>query len=398
MIRTICTVMATRIEECERAIDELAAAGASPRAIVQLRRDFGESAARQLLEVAALQPKARRKFGPGTWWVTNRSLQQATPWQVAARKADWLGGCPVLDLCCGIGGDAMQFALRSRLTAVDVDPLVIAYAKANLRKVASLQSPQFVCQDVTEIALPRDCAIHIDPDRRGEGVRASDPERYQPDWAQVQRMIENANSAVVKLAPAARVRPPRAESHRCWISLGGRVREQSLICGQAIQRGGFEPGFVSAIKVRADGSCSRFAPTADSDSAVSDGSRPAGYLIDPDAAIRAAGLTEAFAAHFGLSTLGGPTGFLTGEISCLDELSDLAIVGRVLWHGSADDRKLRSELRQRDAVPSVVKVRGSDQDPSAIVRRYRKCGHQSVTLWLGRSQRGSYAAITEPTD
>ena len=166
MNRTICTVMATRIEECERAIDELAAAGASPRAIVQLRRDFGESAARQLLEVAALQPKARRKFGPGTWWVTNRSLQQATPWQVAARKADWLAGCPVLDLCCGIGGDAMQFASRSRLTAIDVDPLVIAYAKANLRKVGSLQSPQFVCQDVTEIALPRDCAIHIDPDRR----------------------------------------------------------------------------------------------------------------------------------------------------------------------------------------------------------------------------------------
>jgi hypothetical protein len=397
MNRTICSVMASRIEQCERAIDELATTAPSPSVITQLRREFGDSSASHLLEVAALQPKARLKFGQGTWWVTGRSLQQATPWQVAARKASWLAGWPVMDLCCGIGGDAMQLAARGRLTAADLDPLLISFAKANVRKVASSESHQFVCQDVTEMSLPPECAIHVDPDRRSDGARTSDPDRYQPDWTQLEKMIEKTKAAVVKLAPAARIRPPRAPSHRCWISLGGRVREQSLICGEAVQRGDFQPGSVSAMKVRADGSFARFAPAVASDVSVRDQAQPVEYLIDPDAAVRAAGLTEAFAAYFGLHTIGGPSGFLTGEVAHREELSDLAIVRRVLWSGSADDRKLRSELRRRNAAATVIKVRGTHHDPAQLARRYRKCGHQRVTLWLGRSRERCYAALTEPT-
>lgn len=397
MNRTIVTIMGSHIEQCERVIAELATTAPSPSVITHLRREFGDSAANQLLEVAALQPKARLKLGDGTWWVTDRSLQQATPWQVAAQKASWLADWPVMDLCCGIGGDAMQLAARGRVTAADLDPLLISFAEANVRKVASCESSEFVCRDVTELELPPDCAIHVDPDRRRDGARASDPDRYHPDWTQLERMIASTNAAVVKLAPAARIRPTREPSHRCWISLGGRVREQSLICGDAVRHGGFQPGSVSAMKVRGDGSCARFAPRVDRGVSVPEQARPVEYLIDPDASVRAAGLTEAFAAHFGLHTIGGPSGFLTGAVARLEELSELAIVGRVLWSGSADDRKLRRELRRRDAAATVIKVRGTHHDPAQLIRRYRKCGQQPVTLWLGRSPQRWYAAITEPT-
>jgi hypothetical protein len=170
-----------------------------------------------------------------------------------------------------------------------------------------------------------------------------------------------------------------------------------LICGEAVHRGGFSPGLVSAMKIREDGSCARFAPLVNSDASVQDQPLPAEYLIDPDAAVRAAGLTEAFAANFGLHTIGGPSGFLTGSGANLEAVRELAIVGRVLWSGSADDRKLRSELRKCDARPNVVKVRGTQHDPAQLARRYRKCGQQQTTLWLGRSRLRCYAALTEPT-
>ncbi len=123
-------------------------------------------------------------------------------------------------------------------------------------------------------------------------------------------------------------------------------------------------------------------------------------LVDPDAAIRAAGLTETFARMHACKILGSPSGFLTCDDSALitPSISPMVVTGTVIWSGSCDDRKLRKELRSRGVYPAIIKVRGTDHDPAMLAKRYRKCGDEPVTLWIGRTGSGVFAAITRPLD
>ncbi len=410
MNQSILQAIANCRQECERVIRECSESvlrsdadlGALRR---EFGREFGREIADQLIQIATLQSKAVSKFGDGVWWVTQKSLQQATPWQVAALKASWLGTDTVIDLCCGVGGDAMQLVSRGPVLAIDSDPLMRAMAAANVQRAANHDpgsshpiAAEVVCEDVRHTSLPGGCSLHIDPDRRPGQDRKTAPDFYQPAWHDVVRMIAVADSAVVKLAPAARIAGAVEESHRCWISLGGSVREQALLCGKAVFEAGLQPRCVSAVKVSHDGSHHRFAPLGDVPLDVPHALKPQAFLVDPDAAIRASGLTEAFACEHGLATLGGPAGFLTGDPVEIAAVCNLSQSQRVVWHGSVDDRKIRRELRQRDMYPLSIKVRGTDHDPARLTKRYRKCGTKPITLWFGRVGDRVYSAFTVPLE
>ena len=371
------------------------------RTVAKLRQDFGEPLADQILTSARLQSKARAKLGEGTWWVSERSLQQATAWQVARVKASWFGHDPVDDLCCGIGGDAIQLAKRGSVLAVDSDPTLIPMVAANLDQSHSSYPTGVLCGDVLSLPRTSGAAVHIDPDRRPSQRRSSAPELSQPAWQNVEKLVNQTHAAIVKLAPAAE---PTAETidhwHRCWISLAGSVREQSLICGQAVDRSGQCHGGRSALVIKADGRHRWFTAetqTSDGQRCGDVADRPLAWMIDPDAAIRAAGLTEAYANQHGLKVLGKASGFLTAEDPppLDDSATATAVVGRVIWSGSCDDRKLRRELRARNVHPAVIKCRGTEHDPATLCKRYRSCGAQPVTLWIGRAAGRVVVAMTD---
>ena len=97
---------------------------------------------RWLSEVVRLQPAAVAKLGPppsGIWWVTDRSLQQATAEPVAVLKASWIKPFErtIADVCCGIGGDLVRWATDRPAMAVDRDPQMLAMAAANLGPAAA---------------------------------------------------------------------------------------------------------------------------------------------------------------------------------------------------------------------------------------------------------------------
>ncbi len=259
-----------------------------------------------------------------------------------------------------------------------------------------------ICADVTALDLPKHRSIHLDPDRRVDQQRRSDPSAFQPSWQQVSQVVRGSAAAIVKLAPVSEIPEgglPASEFHRCWISLSGSVREQTLLWGSVIDRAGQRRGERSALVLRSDESFAWFAAEMGGECSIPlECEDPPAVLVDPNAAIRAAGLTEAFANHHELGLLSGPAGFLAGNMDVTrhhDSIGCLAVVGTVQWWGSCDDRKLRKEFRARGVFPETIKVRGTDHDPSVLVKRYRRCGDRPVTLWIGRHGKRVFAAITE---
>ncbi len=341
-----------------------------------------------------LQRKARAKFGAGNWWFTERALQQSTPHQVASLKASWFGDVPVADLCCGIGGDAMRLAMRGPTIAIDSDPTMVMLARANCDELGELPHRiEFICDDAVDFASRWSHAVHIDPDRRPDEKRTSSPGYYHPAWRDVATIVQRSPSAVVKLAPAAIVESSQlaVASHRTWISLRGSVREQSLLVGKAMELADLPPDTLSAIVVRGDATFDRFVAQEDG-ARVSTVDGPSQWIIDPDAAIRAGGLTDSFALRHGMNAIGAPSGFLTSS----HDVSSLAMatVGRIEWSGSSDERKLKREMRSHGVYAAVVKLRGVQRDPEKNIRATRNCGDRPVTLWMGAVGKKVYAVWT----
>ena len=388
----------------------------SSAVLKKLRATFGESPAGELFTVAQLQTKAKRKFDDGSrieddrvWWVTDRALQQSTPWQVARLKASWLADRPVSDLCCGLGGDAMQFSRHNHVLAVDCDAQIASYASRNLRADNS-DSTEVVCANVLTLQSQRDHWIHVDPDRRPTEKRTTHPDTYLPSFDQIEMIFRNAKTGgLVKLAPAARFSDDKASallnsSHRCWMSLSGSVREQTLIVGEACDAAKKETGGRSAVSINRVSDCVTFSVGADEyqsvlQSGIEWTDAPGDLLVDPDAAIRAAGLTESYARHFGLAALGGPSGFLTSSIrtcqNTLKELTSMSVVGHVLWTGGYDEKRVKKAFRKAGWYAKAVKTRGSRVDPIVTAKRLADCGEKPVTLWISQIHKRIIATVTE---
>ena len=400
----------------------------NPPSLRQLRGRVGDPLAALVSEAAELQWRARQKLASAThsdpqslWWTTARSLAQATPARVADLKARLLSCERVWDLCCGIGGDSLALLRNASTTnvgevySVDRDPVLMAMLKENVRLNQPVAETRWeaICDDVLSQDYQPNDGVHIDPDRRIDGKRTTRPQDYSPAWAEVCQIVDRVAAALIKLAPAAEL--PKSETnglfdcpalplHRAWISLSGSVREQLLICGAALDQTSevvgqpLSPGQRSAIVLRADGDPAVFA-AADWSLPAPRASQVQRWMIDPDAAVRAAGLTVAFADAYQASTLGGPAGYLTS-----DQLTEadagrlnqngLAICESVLWSGSSDDRRLRKKMRSLDVYPQRVKTRGVSQDPNQLEKRYRECGTHPATLWIGKNGKGQYAVLS----
>jgi hypothetical protein len=404
------------LRQCEL-IGRLSSKPITANVAMSLRREHGQQAASLLMTIATNQTRATDKFGPGIWMANEKSIAQATDRVVADYKASLFGNATVFDLCSGIGGDAMELAKRGPVVAVDIDPQMVAMAMANLctdssRRGQSMQDTEAICADATQLTIPPDAAIHIDPDRRPQGTsRVVQPSSYLPSIDAVDRLVGRRPSAVVKLAPAAQLdqdaesasgRRLVEENHRQWISLDGSVREQALLCGSCISAAEVQPGGRSAVRLWADGYRERFAVDACQASTLPELDRSLEsvddvppYLIDLDPAVRAAGLSSSIAIARRWVSLGGPSGFFGCDT--MPEDQSLAQVFETIWSGPADLKRIKRWIQSQEMWVESVKVRGTGQDPEVWVKALRgsisakSAGH--VVVIIGRHNRGTYAAI-----
>src|SRR5690349_14935371 len=92
--------------------------------LTRLRRHVSVEIATAVVELLELRQRGRSKFSQAdSMFFTAEGLEQSTGEVIARYRAGRFSrGKSILDLCCGIGGDARMLAERGPVIAVDRNP------------------------------------------------------------------------------------------------------------------------------------------------------------------------------------------------------------------------------------------------------------------------------------
>ena len=174
------------------------AVGADPRPadIDRLRKAYPDQPVAAALELVMARRRARQKFPTAASLLCDRQgVEQATSAQVADYKARRFGDGPVMDLCCGIGGDAMSLARRGETIGVDSSDVRALMCRHNA-------GIDVRCQDVADLVVETPL-VHIDPARRDEatGRRSWSLADLQPGLETIASISGQCDGAAIKLGP-----------------------------------------------------------------------------------------------------------------------------------------------------------------------------------------------------
>ncbi|WP_226898975.1 class I SAM-dependent methyltransferase [Nonomuraea phyllanthi] len=390
--------------------------GADPvAAATALRRTYDAALTSAALTQARLRERAVAKFGEDArpMYFTPHGLEQSTRAEVAAHRArrltkgdmgdagdarsgdagsggsaaDWAtedgstGGAvsggggrvgvrelTVVDACCGIGGDFLALARAGcAVTAVDIDPLTVAVARANAEALGLGGRVAVEVADAAGVEPEGYDVLFADPARRTARGRTFDPMAYSPPWPVVLDLISRAGRACVKVAPGIPYEfiPDGAEAE--WVSYKGEVKEAALWTGGQgpARRATLLPGGHTLTATGAE------APVG-----------PIGrYVYEPDgAAIRAHLVGEVCELVNG--RLPDPMiAYITSDAPIDTPWAARYEIADVLPFSL---KKLRAALRERKIGNVTIKKRGSAVDIERLRSDLRLNGENSAVIILTR--------------
>src|SRR5690554_5540621 len=192
-----------------RTVSELRAAGHDPGLVAAV------------LTQSKLRAKAVAKFGPFAerMLFTEAGLEQATRLSVAALHAGRFqaaGLKHVADLGCGIGADALALAaLDLSVTAVEADEVTAAIAAYNL---APWPGATVVHADATTVDLDGVDGVYLDPARRDQSKRLSNPADWSPSLDFAFGLGERMPTGI-KLGPGIDRDLIPADAEAQWVSV-----------------------------------------------------------------------------------------------------------------------------------------------------------------------------------
>lgn len=377
----------------------------------RLRSRLTPERARLVVQQADLRRRARAKFAKADQMLfTTKLLEQATDDAVAACKAARFGDGPVVDLCCGVGGDLIAIASRREASrpdikhpvlGVDLDPLAVQLARHNAavcRVGAEVQ-----LGDARQAAPPAGAWVHLDPDRRASGRRVTHWEACEPGPDCWERLLRASRGLAIKLAPATEL--PGEWASRCerqWIGSRGECRQQVAWCGGLARRpAGRSAAVVERLVERlveredqrpGEGGGLRVCELHERGAAPAFelATRLRRFVSEPHAAVRAARLAPTLAADRGWEPAAPRAALLTG-----DDPSDnlLAVSFEVLESCPFDARAVRRMLRRQGLERLEVKQRGLQLSPEQILRQLKVRGGSEATLIVTRLAGGVVAAV-----
>lgn len=355
-------------------------------AVARLRRDYSATQVAVALELAAARRKAASKFGEraATLVADVPGVEQASGASVAAYKARRLAEATdqgaVVDVCCGIGGDAMALCEAGLdVLAVDHDALRLWMAQTNVGGGVRGR-----CVDVSDARF-EGAAMHIDPARRDEsaGRRVWRLADMRPGPAVIGRLVQEASLAAVKLSPGVDLDElaealPGGEVE--FISSGGRLV-------QAVLWTGAPAGAARRATLLIDGEAHTLAgepgPT---------GLGGAGrYVFAVDPSVERAGLLGALCERVDAPMLHPRLGLLTSD-RVIDSpwLTGFELIERMPWR----PRRVAQWLAANDGGLVEVKTRGKACDPDREQRRLRGEGGTTYTIFVLRFETKVEALVT----
>jgi hypothetical protein len=276
----------------------------------RLRRELTPAQAASVIELAQLRIKGRTKFSRSdSLFLTRKGLEQATSERLAIYKADCFPPNQlVVDVCVGIGGDAIGLARRGPLVAIDKDPVHSRFAAANLTAY-DCPDANVINADFRDWSLPENCAVHFDPDRRDQ-QRTIMPSMFQPPISEITARIGERLTAI-KLAPASRLPSELlSQCHREWIG-DQRECKQQLVWFHHPQRA---RGQRSATVLFNDGQQVTLVGEQGIPEYLPVAEKIASFIIEPHAAVIAAGLTDDLAWRSAGRRLASDVAYITSDI------------------------------------------------------------------------------------
>ncbi len=229
--------LASWIESVEFAetLAELTTQPVTHRTLLRLRRRFERSQAELLFEIAQVRAVAHRKFSQGReMLMTRRGWEQSSGQVVGSWKARrFQQTMRVIDLCCGVGGDALALAgAADEVAVVDRDPLMVAMTRANCG-VYDRSCAAGIVASCEELSLATNWVWHLDPDRRPEENRTVHLEKMTPRGAWIRELVQRCPTGALKLAPATEFPTDWASNAEAtWISHNGECRQLVLWFGE----------------------------------------------------------------------------------------------------------------------------------------------------------------------
>jgi len=374
----------------------LAAIGASdpsdPAHLAALRARWERPLVEAAIELSRARVRAARKFPlRDDLAVDVAGVEQATSAIVADHKARRFAGGnrPVVDLCCGIGGDTMSLARVASVTAVDHDPLHAWMAGRNARCASRVV-------DVTTVTW-RDVIFHLDPSRRdetpgGSGARRWRYEDYEPGPEFISSLIATAGDGAIKLGPGVDLAalPAVDECEIEIINAGGTLVQTVLWCGCLARAPGARTATRLPDGVSFTGRPSD--PATPPTEASADG-RLDRHLLVPDPAIERAGLVDALCAGRPIRAIHPGLGLLTSDEPLADPwLREFEILAEMPWRV----KKVKAWLVAHDGGMVEVRTRGHAIDADAAHRSLKSRGTTPHTVFGLRLGRRVIALITRP--
>jgi hypothetical protein len=354
----------------------------------ELSRRFPPDLAKSALEIAILREEADIKFPfAERMYFTREALEQASPYEVSRyRSRRFQGFDRLVDLGCSVGGDTISLAAQAPTIGIDLDPLRLAMAGANLAALGLGDQAAFVQVDLEHplpLAVGEATGLFFDPARREEGRRLFNVERYHPPLSVVWNWLERSPALGVKVSPGVDLAELEAYPAELeFISLRGELREAALWFGplkSAWRRATILPGPFTLSEEQ------EMAPNQPYLGPELPVTPPSQYLYEPDPAVIRSGLVRRLGAELNASQLDESIAYLTADESIETPFARS-------WQVEAwlpfQLKRLRAALREREVGHVVVKKRGSPIQPEALIHDLRLRGEANrvifLTQWAGK--------------
>ncbi|MBX3310219.1 MAG: SAM-dependent methyltransferase [Cryobacterium sp.] len=337
-----------------------------------------------VLSQSKLRRRAREKFSEfaDRMLFTEAGLEQATRLTVAARHAERFraaGLHTVVDLGCGIGGDALAMAaLDLEVTGVERDEVTAAIAAYNL---APWSNAEVVNADAQSFPLDGFEGAWLDPARRNASKRLRNPADWSPSL-DVAFAVAKRLPTGIKLGPGIDrgLIPEGCEAQ--WVSANGTVVELALWFGvlarKRIRRTATVLGAHGFAELSADGD-SEDVPVG-----------PLGeFVYEPDGAVIRARLIGDLGRSIDATMLSKGIAWLSSD-TAVD--TPFAARFRVVESLPYDVKALKRLIAARGIGTLEIKKRGVDVDPAELRKKLSLKGDAAATLILTRIA-GRHTAI-----